>query len=103
MIVNFAGCSDTSDCYYYSPLSLNEILSSQIKVAPNPFKNELKINLGTIHADYLEVYSLIGELIDTQKIQSEEIVLNTKEWPQGMYLLRMISPSGIVIKKVVKQ
>jgi len=103
VIVNFAGCSDTSDCYYYSPLSLNEILSSQIKVAPNPFKNELKINLGNVHTDYLEVYSLIGELIDTQKIQSEEIVLNTKEWPQGMYLLRMISSSGIVIKRVVKQ
>jgi uncharacterized repeat protein (TIGR01451 family) len=103
VIVNFGGCTDTSDCYYYSPLGINDLLSAQIIIYPNPFKSELKINLGQIHTGSIEVFSLIGELVLSQQIQSGTAMLNTQEWPSGMYLLKVKSPDGIFVKRVVKQ
>ncbi len=103
VVVSYGTCADTSACYPITLTSIHELNEQDIQVSPNPFSKELKINLGQIHSGNIDVVSLIGELILSQQIQSGTVILNTQELPSGMYLLKVKSPDGIFVKRVVKQ
>jgi len=103
VVVDFGTCKDTSTCYYFSPVGINEINASNISIQPNPFNNELKITLDKNYNGVLEVYNTIGALITSEKLQSKNITLNTSNWNAGLYILKVATNAGVVVKKVVKR
>lgn len=86
------------------------ITSVSLTVSPNPVQDEsfihFKIPQSTLVS--LTVSSASGELI-VQLIQQEykeageyRLMLNSKEWASGMYLLHLQTSQGITIFKVIK-
>jgi uncharacterized repeat protein (TIGR01451 family) len=103
VVVDFGTCKDTSTCYYFSATGINEINANNISTLPNPFNNELTITLDKNYEGVLEVYNTLGALITSEKLQSRNATLNTSNWNAGVYILKVATNAGVVIKKVIKQ
>jgi uncharacterized repeat protein (TIGR01451 family) len=103
VVVDFGTCIDTSNCFGFSGIGINEINASNISIQPNPFNNELKVTLDKNVSGVLEVYNTIGALITCEKLQSRNVTLNTSNWNAGVYILKVATNDGVVVKKVVKR
>ncbi len=82
-------------------LSTNPIdVSSLISIYPNPVKDVLTIDyLKTINS--VEVYSLEGKLVFKNNEQNTSISLNSLA--SGIYLLKINTDLGQVVKKIIKE
>jgi hypothetical protein len=103
VVVDFGTCKDTSACYYFSPVGINEINANNISIQPNPFNTELKVTLDKNYEGVVEVYNTIGALITSEKLQSRNVTLNTSNWNAGVYILKIATNDGVVVKKVIKR
>ena len=78
---------------------------SQFKVYPNPVSGELFIqaNSNTTEAYSLEMYSVKGELVATECVDSGSNLhrIDTSSLRNGIYIVRLISDSGKYDEKVI--
>lgn len=76
---------------------------SKLFVAPNPFNEKLRIaNIDTPNTSY-ELINATGTVVRSGMIENGETLLSTASLEAGVYLLRIISPMGIVkVVRVVK-
>ena len=92
------------DCDTVGTKHVNE--KFDIKVFPNPVGNELSIGVFNISGMYsIKVYDLTGnQLYSTMMLAGEPVEkIVTKDWPSGMYFVRMVNEYGVgVVKKFVK-
>ena len=79
------------------PAEVKELPQEAIKVYPNPTN-------GTVTIDGLEVaevkvYNILGQLVK----ETKENVIDLSEQEAGTYLLKVITPSGVVTKQIIKK
>lgn len=75
----------------------------QLELFPNPSINEVQIKLSEVPKDaVLEISELSGRIIHSQKLQNKQTTLLVKEWPAGIYILRVQNQNGSTIKKLIK-
>ncbi|MDR1758321.1 MAG: T9SS type A sorting domain-containing protein [Bacteroidales bacterium] len=102
-IKDFKGSIDSSTT------AINSILpdkSGNLKIYPNPAKNELKIENGEWKTgNKIEIYDLLGKLQQSSisNQQSSIQTIDISHLSTGMYLLRVLTPAGTIIKKFVKE
>ena len=81
-------------------LSVNDVLASEFKIYPNPAKNYLNIESKNIAISSVEMYNIIGK-----KVISENNLVNSKlnvsSLSTGIYLLKVNSDAGSLVKKIV--
>jgi hypothetical protein len=76
-------------------------LNSQIVIYPNPTRGVINIKCGnTFNPHTIELYSIEGLLIE-RKVYSSTIDYSTLS--AGVYLLKVISDSGVITKKITIQ
>lgn len=102
VVTNANGCSDTSDIFSVTHLSINDKASvaNQIIIFPNPTKDHLTIQSPI--AVNIAIMDIQGRII-TQLKQAKQCSL--KELPAGLYLLRITDKNDQYIKtiKIIKQ
>lgn len=76
-------------------VSSNE--SETVSVYPNPVRDRLFVKGENIQS--VEVFNLVGQKILT----TEETSIDLSDLNEGVYFLRVVSPSGTVTKRIVKQ
>lgn len=76
-------------------VSSNE--SETVSVYPNPVRDRLFVKGENIQS--VEVFNLVGQKILT----TEETCIDLSDLNEGVYFLRVVSPSGTVTKRIVKQ
>ena len=79
------------------PCSVKEVPQEAIKVYPNPTN-------GTVTIDGLEVaevkvYNILGQLVK----ESKENVIDLSEQQAGIYIIKVITPSGVITKQIIKK
>ena len=81
-----------------SGISIDEISEHSLQVFPNPFSNQLNLQLRNLPNDVIiTIGNSLGQIIQTHKnINGNELILNRGEIPSGMYFVSAIS-NGIVI------
>jgi len=89
-------------------LGLNELKGVELTLAPNPFLNQLsiEISLNTPTELTLTVHSLLGQLIYSEKIQGQASINRTIDFSKlasGIYSLQLQNQEGIRVRKVVKE
>ena len=89
--------------FYYSEyiLSVSEIIEDQLKIYPNPTSNILTIKSDIIPIDKVEIYSVLGKKIKEIKLDFNNIY--TEDLSKGIYLLKIFSEKGTVVKKLIKK
>jgi hypothetical protein len=84
-----------------SQLSVDdEILENSLKLYPNPVTNILTIESKNVTISKVEIYSILGKKI--KEINSNFGSITTDNLPNGMYLIKIYSEKGMVMKKTIK-
>ncbi len=103
-IVSSNGCSsDSSNIIYYNNLSVLEAnYNKTIRLYPNPVKDNLTIESPTNANQKLEIINLLGQTMYTYYIYSKATI-DVSSFPKGVYLIKINTPNGVVVKKFVKE
>ena len=80
------------------PLSVGENNISEIEIYPNPVNDRLFIHSKETILD-IQVYSIGGKLIAEYSNTNE---INFAPFSSGIYLVKMITKNGTLVKKVIK-
>jgi hypothetical protein len=70
----------------------------QIQTYPNPFENELILKVTQASDVIIQITDLAGRTIFKCKNSFTQIIVNTQEWPKGVYFLRVNEQSFKLIK-----
>jgi len=74
---------------------------TNILIYPNPVENELEIQ-GAANTS-LKVYDLVGRIIYSNYITTNQQSINTNQWERGTYFVELVLPDGSKeVRKVVK-
>jgi len=85
-------------------LSVNEQLSNQFNLFPNPATNLVNItNNENILVKHVTVYNISGKEINTQAFNKPDIQLNIENLASGTYTLHLQTDQGVVVKKLIKK
>ena len=79
-----------------------KVLSNQIKIYPNPTKDNLTIETNYNTEQRLEILNLIGQTVYTTNINKKAII-NTSAFANGVYILKLSSDKETVVRKFVKE
>jgi len=86
------------------PTSIEKTDIAGIIIYPNPFTDQLLIQLGENNGfKHLSLRSITGKVVREENIQNQSVIsLNTSGLAQGYYILTLISDKGVISRKVVK-
>ena len=79
----------------------NEINNLNYNIYPNPTSSTLTIETNSNTKQNLEIVNLLGQTMYTYYIYSKATV-DVSAFPKGIYILKLNTDKGIVVKKVVK-
>jgi hypothetical protein len=82
------GCRDTSDCLFFSSVSINPNISSLLKIYPVPVNETLVIEDDLTKGTF-QIYDANGRLILTGTKNDKRMFLATHNWKDGLYLIRI--------------
>ena len=85
------GCSTTS-------INENNGQTDNFKVFPNPFKQELTIEVKSIQSKAFSIYNVIGELVISGKLNSQVNTIDLSSLAPNVYILNIENKSIRVIK-----
>lgn len=88
-----------------STTAIEEIAAQNLQVYPNPAGNNLNIDLSKLNGitGHLTVHNLMGQQLHGQNLSSNNGVLrlNTADWPEGMYIVRLETDNGQALTRKV--
>jgi hypothetical protein len=105
-LVNFYDSSDPDFApilnlkYGQTPSAVREIPADEFSIYPNP-SNGLLVIRGNEAVSKVEVSNLLGETVLLPAINQQSIDISSLA--SGMYILNITTPSGMALKKVVKE
>jgi hypothetical protein len=77
---------------------INQALFENVKVYPNPTSNIVYVNAGSnINIKSLSVCNFLGQTLET----TNESSIDVSQFPQGLYLIKIVTDQGTVVKKVL--
>lgn len=85
---------------------VEELNQSKVDIIPNPSQGMVQITFseilpGTVQFD---LYSVNGQLLQQKQSQGQsEVILNLQEYPDGIYLLRLINDNQVMTQKLILQ
>ena len=88
-----------------NPNSINDITNNPFNavVYPNPFDEELTLELNGFNNTKIEVINAVGKIVSTQQAQSYINRINLDKLPTGIYFLRITSAEASHTQKVIKK
>ena len=86
---------------------ISQLNAANISVMPNPVKDLLTVNLAGVNSNVsMTLTSSLGQVVYTSngnEIKNEKVTLNLSSLKSGIYILKMESTDGVVLKKIVKE
>lgn len=107
-ISNTSLCSNISDDFLYSPLSIDEEASSVLKIYPNPAQQILHFEFpSSTFSASISIIDLQGKILLTSRIDCGKGIVNDKiriaDLPSGRYTLRIEQDNHTYAVTFVKQ
>ena len=102
VIINEAGCIDTSACYLVLTTGVTLIDEINLEVYPNPSNGTLFFSLGNSASAKIEIYNSLGQLIISKEVTNNQNQIDLFNQENGMYMLKitvgeMVKTKGIVL------
>jgi|SaaInlStandDraft_1057018.scaffolds.fasta_scaffold36647_2 endonuclease I/chitodextrinase len=86
----------------YTTLGIEEFNSVNVKLHPNPFKNNLTVVLNSDIETNVEIFDILGKRVFKNAFNRTSI-LNLQALKTGIYILRISQNNKTISKKLVKQ
>lgn len=91
---------DGLDC---DPVDIEEVLFNDISIYPNPTNNNVSIEFIDTKINNLKVFNSLGVLVKDINVGGNQLTLDMKDYPTGIYYLTFTSDKGYQLtKKVTK-
>ena len=87
-------CSEVS-CYYAN------YANTGVALYPNPTKGNVTIQANGIQ--HITIVSVLGQVVYDADVNTNEVILNMSQFNAGIYLIRVMTENGEVVKRVVTQ
>jgi|GEM_PF-1637441 len=86
-------------------MAVSDVVSSQMKISPNPFTDKLNVLLPeNITGNYLfQVSDLTGKIIYSKKQNDKSFIWQGNSLPEGVYIVSIESNGKIISQKVIKK
>lgn len=95
-------CEQVESYYVGDNVSVEEIESLDVKIYPNPIQNILHVNLAE-KAESLLVLDMKGRVVYESTINEDAYVINTGQWPAGVYVVTIESNGLVSRTQVIKK
>ena len=84
--------------------SINNVLSNEVKVSPNPSLGVFNVDFGALNVSksVARVYNVQGATVHTSKV-SNNMSISLENLPAGLYFLEVSTEKGSILKKLVKE
>ena len=82
---------------YYSPTGVDEN-EALVKVYPNPAKDRLTVEAEGM--SHISIYNTLGQCIMQQAVDGSQAVLDMQDAASGLYLLRVATYEGVVVRRI---
>lgn len=86
----------------FSTLSVDDEIASKFRVYPNPTKNFLAIEAGSVEISSVSVFNILGAKVLEQNELTEN-KLNVSSLESGIYLLKVEAGNSSITKKFLKE
>jgi len=90
---------DEFELHYQTATGLEETISSEISVYPNPFNDQLIIELQPSNTMEFKLYSILGEMVLKGNVNSDINTIDLSNLPPNIYFLKMENESFKLIKE----
>jgi V8-like Glu-specific endopeptidase len=95
------GASNTKNYCIADNLSLDELYQKeQILIYPNPASTEITIDTKYLNPTKIEVMSIIGQNVSSNTDVSNLTKIDVSNFSKGMYLVKITSKTGVILKEV---
>ena len=104
VINTLSGCSsEKSNTINILSTSINQIvLNNSINIYPNPVSNQFIIEInGNTDKKEIKISNSLGQIVYVGSVYEKEVV-SIKDFPKGIYLIRIGNDKSFEIKKVLK-
>ncbi|RKE99083.1 T9SS type A sorting domain-containing protein [Ichthyenterobacterium magnum] len=102
IVVSLNNNPETLNFTAVNTLDVNKLsIENSVSLYPNPVKNSLNISTKEISIQRVSLYDVLGKKINQSQFINETIDFSLLE--KGMYLLKIETDRGEIIKKVIKQ
>lgn len=86
------------------PLGLKELKNNNIKIYPNPTKENVTITIDNFDGNTtLEVVDIIGKSVINTQIKQTNSTINLSKYPAGIYFFKISNTNKVFTKKIIKQ
>ncbi len=99
---NPAIVTNTWKTEFVNTLSTNDIVFNDLKVYPNPTTNLLMINSNST-IEKIEISSLEGKKIVSQKVNTNQHEVSLKELSKGVYFVKISANGSEKVVKIIKE
>jgi Lamin Tail Domain/Secretion system C-terminal sorting domain/PKD domain len=99
---NGAGCIDSDEHTFNVVYNSVDELLAEIVMYPNPVKDVLTIQSSSVMDGYL-LMDAYGKLVQSAKIQSKQLNVNTQELALGIYFIHLHTAQGDVVRRLIKE
>jgi hypothetical protein len=80
------------------------VADGDVKIYPVPVADKLTVAFGKLlPKTSVSVYSYTGQLMSVTNVNSTSTELDMSKLSPGLYILKVMSPQGVIVKQVVKQ
>ena len=80
---------------------IKTVKAGNITIYPNPVKDELKVESGELKINNVEIADLAGKIIINCQLSIVNSI-NVSSLPKGVYLVKINTDKGAIVRKVVK-
>lgn len=90
---------DDFELHYETVIGMEETNNSEISVYPNPFNDQLIIELQSSSSKEFKIYSILGEMVLKGSVNSDINTIDLSNLPANIYFLKIENQSIKLIKQ----
>lgn len=85
-------------------LSIDDFDSNQFVIYPNPVQDKMEVLINNLFVNpKIEIYSSIGQLLNTYIGVPGANSINLSSFPNGFYIVKLVAGEKVYVKKVIKK
>lgn len=91
--------------YSYSPLAFVDGLENKVEITPNPFVNNVSINLKNLNAQKITVYDMQGKVLYSTEVSadsSELVLTDLNNLSNGLYYISVQTDTETITRRLIK-
>ncbi|MBL4662180.1 MAG: T9SS type A sorting domain-containing protein [Flavobacteriaceae bacterium] len=94
--------SNTVTTTFVDELAISDVQNVQMSLYPNPTDGQFSIQ-SSVSINEVSVISLLGQKVLTQKMDSDEVIVDISSQPAGTYFVRVMTSNSNKIFQIIKK